>query len=348
MPQRNVLITGASGYLGGTVVAQLADAHLPPHGNIFALVRTDSQAEAVKKYGLDAITFDPYDETSVEQHILGNQISVVYWLIDALGSAAQPHFIKALSKLKQKTGQTVHFLHTSGAKIFSDLAGAYTDKPLLDNDPNLYTAQKEQRAPHALLQKAVDTNNIVIGLAETLGVRSYIVVPCIVYGKGRGFGNPVSIQTVAIVKAAKEAKKVYKVDNDLPTWPVSHVEDTASLYIKILRKILAEEDIDYGSNGYYLAASGSVAWDDLYEAMAKSLAKRGIIEDPKVGLADDAALTKMATGLKSPKDLVRVQLGGKCTFTAKHGETLGWKPKYPADHILQVADEEVALILEHM
>ncbi|KAK7423256.1 hypothetical protein QQZ08_009152 [Neonectria magnoliae] len=348
MPQHNVLITGASGYLGGTVIAQLNHANLPPHGNIFALVRTDSQAEAVKKYGLDAITFDPYDEASVEHHILSHQISVVYWLIDALGSAAQPHFIKALSKLKQKTGQTVHFLHTSGAKIFSDLAGAYTDKPLLDNDPNLYTVQKDQRASHALLQKAVDANNTVIEFSEALGVRSYIFVPCIVYGKGRGFGNPVSIQTVAIVKAAKEAKKVYRVDTDRPTWPVSHVDDTASLYIEILRKILAEEDIDYGSKGYYLAASGSVAWDDLYEAMAKPLANRGIIDDSEIGFADDTALTKMAKGLGSPKDLVRVQLGGKCTFTAKHGESLGWKPKYPAGHILQVADEEVALILEHM
>ncbi|KPM40556.1 hypothetical protein AK830_g5994 [Neonectria ditissima] len=334
MSQRNVLITGASGYLGGTFVDQLADASLPSHGNIFALVRTASQAQAVKKYGLDAVTFDPYDEAAVEQHILDHNISVVFWLIDALGSAAQPHFIKALSKLKQKTGQTVHFLHTSGAKIFSDLAGAYTDKPLLDDDPNLY--------------EAVDTNNIVIDLAEAEGVRSYIFVPCIVYGKGRGFGNPVSIQTVAIVKAAREAKKVYKVDTDRPTWPVSHVDDTATLYIEILRKILAEEDIDYGSNGYYLASSGSVAWDDLYEAMAKSLAQRGIIEDSQVSFADNAALAKMAKGLGCPEDLVRVQLGGKCTFTAKHGQSIGWKSRYPADHILEAADEEVALILEHV
>lgn len=111
MPTRNILITGASGYLGGTVVAQLSGANLPSHGKIFTLVRNDNQAQAVKAYGLEAITFDPYDKVAVEEKIIRHQISIVYWLIDASSLAAQHHFIGALSKLKQETGQSVHFLH---------------------------------------------------------------------------------------------------------------------------------------------------------------------------------------------------------------------------------------------
>lgn len=108
---RNVLITGASGYLGGTVVAQLPNANLPDHGTIYALVRNESQAEAVKKYGSEPLTFNPYDETSVEDCIVKNEISVVFWLIDALKPDAQPHFIKALVKIREQTGLSVHFLH---------------------------------------------------------------------------------------------------------------------------------------------------------------------------------------------------------------------------------------------
>lgn len=111
MPTRNILITGASGYLGGTVVAQLGGANLPSHGKIFALVRNDSQAKAVETYGLEAISFDPYDKVAVEENIIRHQISIVYWLVDSSSSAAQQHFIGALSKLKQETGQSVHFLH---------------------------------------------------------------------------------------------------------------------------------------------------------------------------------------------------------------------------------------------
>ncbi|KAF7553409.1 hypothetical protein G7Z17_g3644 [Cylindrodendrum hubeiense] len=312
MPARNILITGASGYLGGTIVAQLSTANLPSHGKIFALVRNDSQEEAVKNYGLMPLRFDPYDKAVVEENILLHQISVVYWLIEAAKSTAQSYFIEALSNLRQETGQTVHILHTSGAKLFSDFAGAPTDRLLLDSDLDLHATQKGQQGAHPVIQKvAVDANNEVIELAEAQGVRSYIFVPCIVYGKGRGFGNPISIQTVAIVKAAKAAKRVYRVDTDHPSWPVSHVDDTAALYIDILKKILAEENVDSGSNGYYLAASGSVAWDDLYDAFAQSLAKRGIVEDSQVTLADDAALEKMAKGLSCPKEFVRVQIGGK-------------------------------------
>ena len=57
---------------------------------------------------------------------------------------------------------------------------------------------------------------MVIDIAEEHGVRSYIFVPCIVYGKGTGFGNPISVQTVAIVRAAKKLRQVYKVDKGKP------------------------------------------------------------------------------------------------------------------------------------
>lgn len=56
----------------------------------------------------------------------------------------------------------------------------------------------------------------MIATAEAHGVRSYIFIPCVVYGPGEGFGNRISIQTVAIVKAALKAKRVYRVDSGRP------------------------------------------------------------------------------------------------------------------------------------
>jgi Na+-transporting NADH:ubiquinone oxidoreductase subunit NqrE len=53
----------------------------------------------------------------------------------------------------------------------------------------------------------------VIDDGASLGVRSYIFAPCIVYGKGEGFGNPISIQTVAVIRAAKKMRRVYTVDD---------------------------------------------------------------------------------------------------------------------------------------
>lgn len=157
----------------------------------------------------------------------------------------------------------------------------------------------------------MSTNNIVIEEGEKHNVRTYIFAPCIVYGKGEGFGNTISIQTVAIVRAARAMKRVYKVDQGQPIWPVCHVLDNTSLYLDILRAILlGAKDLGHGRNGYFLASPGSVAWDDLYTAMAAALAKRHIIGDDSVVPANESILEQIGEALGCPAQFVPVQMGG--------------------------------------
>ncbi|KAI1415130.1 NAD(P)-binding protein [Hypoxylon sp. FL1857] len=347
----NILITGGSGYLGGTLLARLGAANLPSYKKLFASVRSAEQAEGVQQYGAQPLSFNLKDESEVRAAVIENEITVVYYMIDAISSGPPIFFIQALAEVKKRTGLTVHFLHTTGAKLFSSHAGAPTDRPLLDTDPQLYAIQKSQRANLDLLQEAVNSSCMVIEEAEKYGVRSYIFVPCIVYGKSEGFGEPVSMlrQIVAIVQAAKALKRVYRVDSDRPVWPVCHIIDNTTLYIELLQKILADENPSHGKNGYYLASSGSVAWDDLYTAVAAALAKRDVVVDDSVTLANDQILEDMAAALGCPKEFVPVQLGGRCTFTARRAqEELGWKPLYSPEHILEASDAEVEWILQHL
>lgn len=113
MPSHNILITGGSGYLGGTLLARWGTAHLPAYGKLFALVRTEAQAEAVRQYNAEPLMFDTRSESAVRRGIVDNKITIVYFLINALDGEAQVHFIKALAEVKQATGQEVHFLHVS-------------------------------------------------------------------------------------------------------------------------------------------------------------------------------------------------------------------------------------------
>ena len=87
-------------------------------------------------------------------------------------------------------------------------------------------------------------------------------------------------------------------------------------------------------------------WNELYRAMAKGLFKRGVITTEDVEAADDTALQKMGEALGSPKELVPLQLGGKCTLETRNALKLGWSPQFTAQHALEAADEEVELILK--
>ncbi|KAL4915391.1 hypothetical protein BDW62DRAFT_212740 [Aspergillus aurantiobrunneus] len=330
----NVLITGASGYLGGTLLAHWKDADLPPYAKLYALVRSEEQQEAVKEYGAESLVDNLKDNQTIIQKIIDRQISVVYFLIDAYTSHYQQAMIAALGQVRKQTGREVHFLHTGGAKHYSNHAGFATNQPLLDTDPNLYEALKRTKSPHEIMATSVQTNIDVIDTAETHGARSYIFAPCIVYGKGEGFGNKISIQVVAIVQAALELRRVCRVDSQFPTWPVCLIKDTTALYLHTMRKILQGEEIGYGRNGFFLAASGSIAWDDIYSAFAKA--------------ADDDALQRIGNALDVAPSVVPILLGGNCTYTAQHGNLIGWKPQYPPEHILEAADAEVELIVNDL
>ncbi|KAF2850138.1 NAD(P)-binding protein [Plenodomus tracheiphilus IPT5] len=320
----SILLTGASGYLGGSLLAQLSRTKLPPHQKLYAFVRSQEQADAVKEYGAEPLILDLKDEDCVVKTIVDAKISIIYFLIDAVSSDLQIPMIKALGQVKKQIGQNVHFLHTSGAKMFSVHAGFPTDRPILDTDSELYEHQKTLKAPHEIMAHAMTTNNTIIETAESHGVRSYIFIPCIVFGA------------------------VYDINTEGASWPVCHVSDTTSLYDKLLQSILSGDDIGYGKEGYYLASSGIVKWVDIYTAIAKALAKRKVIDSAEVKKADDAALKKMAKALGCPEAMVAVQLGGRCSLTADRASKIGWKSRYAPEHVLETADAEVELILKHL
>lgn len=140
----NILITGASGYLGGTLLARWKEANLPAYNKLYALIRTEEQAKAVKElYNAEPVKIDLSSDADIEQAIISRDISVIYYLIDPLGDRIPRVMIRALSTVKSNSGrQDVHFLFVTGAKIFSSHTGLPHDRELLDTDERLYDLLK--------------------------------------------------------------------------------------------------------------------------------------------------------------------------------------------------------------
>lgn len=147
----SILITGASGYLGGSLLSQLSRVSLPPHKNLYALVRSEEQARSVQRYGAKPLILSLGDPEHVIKSIIKARITIIYFLVDAIRHEFQVPMIKALAEVKKQTGQHVHFLHTTGAKIFSQHAGLPIDRRILDTDTELYDLQKRAKPPYDIM-----------------------------------------------------------------------------------------------------------------------------------------------------------------------------------------------------
>lgn len=130
---RNILITGGTGYIGGSLFAELKNtSDIPAHGTIYALVRNDEQAEKVRQhYDAIPLILDLEDQAAITTTLLEKQISVVFFMINAFNANAQLKFIQALEAVKHRHQLETHFLHTTGAKLFSNFVGHPTDRVLV-------------------------------------------------------------------------------------------------------------------------------------------------------------------------------------------------------------------------
>lgn len=116
-----ILLTGASGYLGGTLLSRWTSVSLPAYDKLYALVRTKEQADSLKQYAAapEPLIFDIRDVEAVRSAVVDNRITIVYFLMDAVNVEAQKYFIAALAEVKKSTGLDVHFLHVCA--IFQSL-----------------------------------------------------------------------------------------------------------------------------------------------------------------------------------------------------------------------------------
>lgn len=91
-----------------------------------------------------------------------------------------------------------------------------------------------------------------------------------------------------------------------------HVIDQTNLTLSLLQAILSHKNPPSGKQGYYLGSPGSIAWLDLYTAMARGLAQRGATDNEHVSSAvgNEDILGKMGKALDCPGELVPLMLGG--------------------------------------
>ncbi|WWC99942.1 hypothetical protein V866_006851 [Kwoniella sp. B9012] len=394
----HVLITGVSGYLAGTLADHMTknqewqnlkrDTNL----HIYGSVRTSEQAKLVEElYGMTPLNFDQSDPKECHRVVVENQIQIVVATTSATDLERSIGFMRGLAEVKSKTGKQVHYIHVSllfqdaldltGSRLIVDLSwgwaraqtggaklhSSHANRPYewVKDDEKEYEKhlkQLEGEMPFIFARMGVKTDVGVLSTGDDLHIASYVVVPGIVYGEGRGFGNKISIQTRDVVRCAKLDGKVYDLnDTDDDTWVFSSVDDIADLYLIILRSLIRGVDIPHGKmGGFYFSCAGLVHWKDLYQIVATTLKDQGHIKDDtlfKPTFEDKIRLSKYlqeAAGrgdqwdLRTQEAFLDFSMAGRLKMQAVNSKAIGWKPKDDLAHLRSSLPAEITRIIKYL
>ncbi|TGZ83701.1 NAD(P)-binding protein [Ascodesmis nigricans] len=270
MPPKIFLI-GATGYVGGTILHTLITAH--PDYLITVLVRT-SEASALISQTYPSVT--PVIGTLDATDILTQAATGV----DIVINAAHSDHTFALHTLL--TISPRFLLHTSGAAILPS-----TTDPSTFGLPPTTTFSDITSLPHILSLPSTHLHQpteSLIASAPTFSVRSAIICPPCIYGRGLGPGNTKSVQIPEVVKTTLKLKHGFVVGEGKAQWSVVHVRDLARVYLALVEAAVeggggADWFDGQGGEGYYFAENGSVGWREVVEKVGKVGRRLGVLEE---------------------------------------------------------------------
>lgn len=173
-------------------------------------------------------------------------------------------------------------MQTSGTSILGDHAeGKYaSDRVYSDEKDDLY--EFERTHPETYSQRVTDL--AVTDTADELGVKSYIVIPPTIYGKGTGFFATISQQIPHLARLALREGQVISINEGKSIWNHIHVEDVADFYSFLLARVLKgdNEAVTSGKRGYFFIQDSEHTWADIANGIAASLVTQGVLDSAEV------------------------------------------------------------------
>ncbi len=278
--QLKVFLTGATGYIGGAI----ADALLAGGHSVSGLARSDQAAATLSAKGIMPFRGDLHSPASLGKAAEASDAVIhagttndgridqeaLRAILDALRSSAKP------------------LLYTSGIWVLGDTGGKVADETWPSN-------------PAALVTWRPGVEQLVLAAAPH-GVRSVVIRPGIVYGRGGGI-------PADFVKSARETGAARYVGAGENRWPLVHVEDLANLYVRAL---------EHATGGALLHASDGSAY------RVREIAEAASFGAGAAGRTQSWPLEEARKTLGAYADaLVLDQL----VSSEKAGASLGWQPR---------------------
>ena len=283
----NVFMTGASGYIGGTV----ADSLIKAGHAVTGLARTENSAAKLRARGIEPVRGELSAHSAVR-----NAARAADAVINC-ADASDPFVVAAIVEGLAGSGKA--FLHTSGSSIVGDKAAGKLSRKIHHEDT------PSEPLPEKIQRVAVD-RAVLASAAQ--GVRSVVLCPCLIYGEGRG-ANPDSIQIPSLIRQAVKSGVPRYIGAGENVWSTVHIEDVASAYL------LALDSARAGS--FFYIENGEASLKSIVESVARLLGGKRPAESWSI----DEAIAEWGP------QAAWFSLGGNSRVSAeKARRMLGWKP----------------------
>jgi len=285
-----VFVTGATGYVGGSVATRLLQAG---HA-VIGLARSDAAAASLKKRGIEPLSGDLNGYTPVV---------AAAKRVDAVVNAANsdnPFVAHALLTALAGSGKTL--IQTSGSSVISTYDNGEPGERVFHEDSPFVPA------PEKAMRVAIDRS--VLAAAQN-GVRSIVIRPALIYGRGIEV-DAASVHVPKLIDAARKAGVPRHVGRGLNVWSNVHIADVAELFL------LALTDAPAGALFYCANAEASM------KSVAQSIGRM-------LGLGDQTQDWPIGEAVDGLGPGAHLSFGSNSRVRAdKARKVLGWQPQGPA------------------
>ncbi|ROW10414.1 hypothetical protein VMCG_02061 [Cytospora schulzeri] len=335
-----VFLTGITGYTGGDIFHVLHEAH--PDFEYSVLVRNESKAAPVKhKYPKVRIVYGSLDDSK----LLAEEAAETNILIHTADASDHEGAAKAFTAglaAGHSQDNPAYWIHTGGTGIltYQDADANRYGEPLAYEPYNdLEGVEALTTLPDHAFHRNVD--KIVLAAGENPAIKSAIICPPTIYGKGRGVGNTKSRQVYVMARTTLVRGKAPIIGPGKSEWDHVHVHDLSDLYLKMVNAAVSPDpEVDrhiWGpAEGYLLADGGIHIWRETAQWVADAAQAKGYIKDATLESLD-------VTHAKEIAGFEAVSYGLNSRGQGKRARKyLGWNPTGPSlkDEIPNIVEVE--------
>lgn len=178
-----------------------------------------------------------------------------------------------------------YWIHTGGTGIltYQDVdANRYGEALAYEPYNDLEGVDALTHLPDHAFHRNVD--KIVLAAGENPAIKSAIICPPTIYGKGRGVGNTTSRQVYVMARTTLVRGKAPIIGPGKSEWDNVHVHDLSDLYLRMVNAAVSPSaEIDchiWGpAEGYLLADGGVHLWSEVAQWVADAAHAKGYTKD---------------------------------------------------------------------